>query len=201
MDLTISLQPKQLELLRLLESNTSDSATWIGYGGALGGGKSAGIRRVMLARRLKHPRTKGIIVRRVYKDLKDNHIDMYWMDFPELRGMFTEKDGIRLLNGSVIGFNYAENAMDVERQFSGPEFGDIFVDQAEQFAERELWQIKSRARWPGMPDGFAKTGLFFNPGGPGTEFLRRIFWLKQYKGSERPEDYRFIQAWFLAAFL
>ena len=149
----------------------------------------------MLARRLKHPRTKGIIVRRVYKDLKENHIDMYWMDFPELRGMFTEKDGIRLPNGSVIGFNYAENAMDVERQFSGPEFGDIFVDQAEQFAERELWQIKSRARWPGMPDGWAKTGLFFNPGGPGTEFLRRIFWLKQYKGTERPEDYKFIQAY------
>ena len=61
MEITISCQPKQLELLRLLESNTRYSATWIGYGGALGGGKSAGIRRVMLARRLKHPRTKGII--------------------------------------------------------------------------------------------------------------------------------------------
>ena len=38
-------------------------------------------------------------------------------------------------------------------------------------------------------------GLFFNPGGCGTEFLRRVFHLKQYHGKERASDYAFIQSY------
>ena len=178
-----------------MEAGGRNAATWIGYGGALGGGKSAAIRRVMLARRLQHPKTKGVIIRRVFKDLKENHIDMFWSEYPALRQWYTEKNGIVLPNGSVIGFMHAENRNDVDRQFAGPEYGDIFVDQAEQFSEGELFKINSRARWPGKPDGFCKFGLFFNPGGIGTEFLRRVFWLKQFKGGERPEDFAFIQAY------
>jgi phage terminase large subunit len=37
--------------------------------------------------------------------------------------------------------------------------------------------------------------LCFTPGGIGTEFLRRVFHLKQYKGNERSEDFAFIQAY------
>jgi len=206
-DIDIALQPKQLELLRLMESTGLDVPTWLGYGGALGGGKSAAIRRIMLGRRFKYPGTNGVIVRRVFDDVKKNHIDPFWREYPQLQEFYRVADHELILpNKSKILFMYAETTAEVERKFTGIEFFDIFVDQAEQFSESELRTIKTRNRWPGMLAGQCKMGLFFNPGGCGTEFLRRVFYLKQYKEQERPTDFEFIQAygwdnymWFLDA--
>lgn len=194
--LDIALQPKQLELARLMEARGPDVATWIGYGGALGGAKSGAIRRIMLMRRAKYPKTIGVIMRRVLADVKENHIQKYWEEYPELRQYYNSTDyEIVLPNGSRIKFMYAENSMEVDRKFYGPEFFDIFIDQAEQFSEAELRTINTRNRAPGAPDGLCKMGLFFNPGGCGTEYLRRVFWLKQYHGKERASDYAFIQSY------
>ncbi|HUA82657.1 MAG TPA: phage terminase large subunit [Bryobacteraceae bacterium] len=194
--LDIALQPKQLELARLMEARGPDVATWIGFGGALGGAKSGAIRRIMLARRGKYPRTIGVIMRRVLADVKENHIQKFWEEFPELRQCYNATDfEIVLPNASRIKFMYAENSQEVDRKFYGPEFFDIFIDQAEQFSEAELRTINTRNRAPGAPDGLCKMGLFFNPGGCGTEFLRRVFWLKQYHGNERASDYAFIQSY------
>jgi hypothetical protein len=194
--LDIALQPKQLELARLMEAQGPNVATWLGFGGALGGAKSGAIRRIMLARRGKYPGTIGVIMRRVLADVKENHIQKFWEEFPELRRYYNATDfEIVLPNGSRIKFMYAENAQEVDRKFYGPEFFDIFIDQAEQFSERELRTINTRNRAPGAPDGLCKMGLFFNPGGCGTEFLRRVFWLKQYHDNERASDYAFIQSY------
>ena len=179
-----------------MEARGPDVATWIGYGGALGGAKSGAIRRIMLLRRGKYPKTIGVIMRRVLADVKENHIQKFWEEYPELRKYYNSTDyEILLPNGSRIKFMYAENSMEVDRKFYGPEFFDIFIDQAEQFSEGELRTINTRNRAPGVPDGLCKMGLFFNPGGCGTEFLRRVFWLKQYQGKERASDYAFIQSY------
>jgi hypothetical protein len=194
--LDIAFQPKQLELARLMAAQGPDAATWIGYGGALGGAKSGAIRRVMLARRGQYPNTTGVIMRRVLADVKENHIQKFWEEYPELRRYYNATDfEIALPNGSRIKFMYAESRQEVDRKFYGPEFFDIFIDQAEQFSEEELRTINTRNRWPGAPEGLCKMGLFFNPGGCGTEFLRRVFWLKQYQGHERASDYAFIQSY------
>jgi len=194
--LDIALQPKQLDLARLMEARGPDVATWIGYGGALGGAKSGAIRRIMLMRRGKYPKTIGVIMRRVLADVKENHIQKFWEEYPELRQYYNSTDyEILLPHGSRIKFMYAENSMEVDRKFYGPEFFDIFIDQAEQFSEAELRTINTRNRAPGAPDGLCKMGLFFNPGGCGTEYLRRVFWLKQYHGKERASDYAFIQSY------
>jgi Phage terminase large subunit len=194
--LDIALQPKPLELARLMEAVGPNVATWLGFGGALGGAKSGAIRRIMLARRGKYPKTIGVIMRRVLADVKENHIQKFWEEFPELRRYYNATDfEIVLPNGSRIKFMYAENTQEVDRKFYGPEFFDIFIDQAEQFSERELRTINTRNRAPGPPDGLCKMGLFFNPGGCGTEFLRRVFWLKQYHDYERASDYAFIQSY------
>jgi len=106
-----------------MEARGPDVATWIGYGGALGGAKSGAIRRIMLMRRGKYPKTIGVIMRRVLADVKENHIQKYWEEYPELRQYYNSTDyEIQLPNASRIKFMYAENSMEVDRKFYGPEF-------------------------------------------------------------------------------
>lgn len=187
------LQPKQLEIGELIYKTGPEAATWIAGGGARAGGKSGGLRRIMLDRRMQRPGTPGVIVRRIYKDVNENHIQKYFAEFPEIRNYWRATDNeFRFPNGSRLCFRYAENQQAVDQSFWGVEWYDIFVDQAEQFTERELIIIKSSNRWPNAPVNDCKTGLFFNPGGIGTEFLRRVFHQKRYHANERAQDFAFV---------
>lgn len=154
-------------------------------------------------RRLAYPATRGVIVRRVWDDVKQNHVDKFLAEFPDFRPLYANKR-ITLPNGSDLLFMAAETKADVERKFFGPEYMDVFVDQAEQFSEEELRMMKMACRWPGQPDHACKLGLFFNPGGVSMEFLKRIFYERKYKAidlpdgtkvHEDPDDYAFIQAY------
>lgn len=209
MGIRVSLQPKQGLFDWLMENSP---ASWLGYGGSRGGAKSGAARRVMVRRRLQYPRTSGQIMRRVWDDVEKNHINKMWEEFPDLQPYYKSGshciDMPEQLGGGKIFFDSAENRLDVERKSYGPEFMDIFVDQAEQFTEAELVQIKTTCRWPGMSEHACKVGLFFNPGGVSADFLQRIFSTKDYRGDEKPEDYAFVQAygwdnsqWCLAALL
>jgi len=195
----IRLQPKQAELYDSMQRIGMDAPTTLGWGGSRGAAKSGGLRRVNLLRRIGLPGTKSVIIRRVYKDVKENHIDKYLEEYPFLRGHYSvSHETITVPTAgqpSPILFRYAENLETVKRQFMGPEYYDIFVDQAEQFSEQELRVIKTSNRAPNRKQGECKMALFFNPGGIGTEYLRRIFWQKRFEGSERSQDYRFIQAY------
>lgn len=135
-----------------------------------------------------------MILRRVWDDVLKNHVEKFKQDFPELAPLYANKE-ITLPNGSKIIFMAAETEADVERKFFGPEYMDIFVDQAEQFSEKELRLIKMAARWPGMGENACKLGLFYNPGGVSMSFLKRIFHDKKYTSEENPEDFAFIQAY------
>lgn len=187
------LQPKQLEIGKLFYRTGPDAATWIGGGGARAGGKSGGLRRIMLDRRIQRPGTPGVIIRRVWEELRFNHVEKYLIECPELRDCWQEgKHRFALGNGSTINFMYAENQQEVDRKFWGPEFYDIMIDQAEQFSEYELGIINTSNRWGTTPLGECKTGLFFNPGGVGTEFLRRVFSQKRFNGNERASNFAFV---------
>lgn len=187
------LQPKQLEIGKLVYRTGPDVATWIGGGGARAGGKSGGLRRIMLDRRMQRPGTAGVIVRRTYKDVNENHIQKYFTEFPELIPYWRATDNeFRLPNKSRICFRYYENKQAVDQGFWGPEWYDVFIDQAEQFTEYELLIARSSCRWPGAPMNDCKLGLFFNPGGVGTEFLRRVFHQRRFNSNENPENYAFI---------
>jgi len=191
--ITLSLQPKQLELGKLIYRTGPDAATWIGGGGSRAGGKSAAIRRIMLDRRQNRPGTDGCIVRRVWDEVKRNHVDEFMREWPELRDYWRAGDHeFRLPNGSRIVFAYAENQQEVDRKFWGVQYYDLFVDQAEQFSEYELQIMHTCNRWPDTALGECKTALFFNPGGVGTEFLRRVFAQRRFHGGERPTDYEFV---------
>ena len=186
------LQPKQFSLGQLIYRTGPDVATWIGGGGARAGGKSGGLRRIMLDRRYQRPGTAGVIVRRTYKDVNENHIQKYFSEFPDLIPYWRATDNeFRLPNKSRLCFRYYENKAAVDQGMWGPEWYDVFVDQAEQFTEHELTIMRSACRWPDAPMNDCKLGLFFNPGGIGTEFLRRIFHQRRYTANENPSNYSF----------
>jgi len=187
----IRFQPKQWELYRLARDGR---ATTIGVGGARGGAKSGGARRVMLRRRVDFPKSVGMIFRRTYPELLDNHILPMWREFPQLEAGYNKGEkNLTLPNGSIVMFRYGENQRAIE-SFLGKEFQDIVVDQAEALTELELQYLKSCCRWPGVAENQCKFILTYNPGGKGSGYLKRIFHLKAFRPEERAEDFAFIPA-------
>ena len=192
LNLEISLQPKQIQLLALVEDSP---ATWIGYGGSRGGAKSYAARAIMLKRRFDNPGTKGAIFRRTYDLVRENHVDKMLEEYPFLRPMYHMGDKeLRLPNGSVIAFRYGETPADI-KAYIGKEYQDIVVDQAEMLTPGELATLKSCCRRPGVPDTACKFILTFNPGNVGHAELKRVFTDRNFTSKERPSDYAFIPAY------
>ena len=210
--LRLTLQPKQRRILNLVRKTGSNAATKIGGGGSRGSTKSRTGRDIPLLVALENPGCLIYIVARNLGNLEDNYIKKYRSERPDIMEFYrgSPRPEITLppsLGGSVIGFRYADNPDDMTRLERGPEAILIVVEQAEQFTEEELIQIAKPARWPGAELNTAKVLYLFNPGGPGSSYLQRVFYLRQYSPNERPEDYAFVQMygwdnfeWFRAAF-
>ena len=196
-ELDILLQPKQYQLLEFLEATGDHIPRRLGYGGARGGGKSGALRRIAMILASSHPGIVIVIIRRHYGDLVENHVEKMAIEYPDFHERFYRKSESewRLDNKSRITLAYGDTARDVQEFSRGPEFTFLFVDQAEQFSEQELIWLTIPNRWPNAAKGFAKSAFFFNPGGPGTEFLRRVFFKREFKKDEVPEEWHFIQAY------
>jgi len=187
-------QPKQGDVLDLAEGN---DATWIGGGGGRGGAKSRCVQSVMLARRLANPGTLGTIVMRNSDQVRKYHEDAMLRAWPQLRDCYHKGDRkitLPFANGapSQIEFNYAETLDDVIRRFRSANYFDIAVDQAEQFTEEELREIKQAVRWPDVPEGTCKLILAFNMGGVGIGFLRKKFHDDEFNEREDPKSFAFV---------
>src|SRR5579859_5189128 len=110
------------------------------YGGARQGGKSDALLVFSIARRLKHPGSKGLILRRTLADLsKEGALISRSHDL--LSGVatyHTQEHKWRFPGGGVLEFSYCEHDMDVYN-YQGSQYDDICIDEAEQFTE---WQFK-----------------------------------------------------------
>jgi hypothetical protein len=190
----IVLQPKQVEVYDLMESGAS---TWIGNGGGRGGAKSGGMQRIMLARCMENHGTVRVIVMRNSDQVRRYHEDVIMRQFPELAPYYkkTERKLVFPMESgppSELIFTHAESLDDVINRFRSANFFDVAVDQAEQFTEQELREIKQAVRWPGVKMGTCKLYLAFNMGGVGIDFLRRVFHLHEFRENERREDFSFV---------
>lgn len=191
-NIRVPLQPKQRQLYNLMEDSP---ATVIGYGGSRGGAKSHGLRATMLLRRLKYHGTRGLIFRRKFKQLWENHIQPLFEQYPFMRNWYnTEHKELTFPNGSVIVFGCAEHPRDIY-DFQGQQYMDIGVDEATQMTEAELVFLKTCNRYPGIAESQCKMTLTMNPGGPGHAYVKRIFFDHNYHENERAGDYAFLQAY------
>lgn len=192
----VKLQPKQWELLRLVQATGPKVATKLGYGGAASGGKSRALREIAYTLATSESCTI-FIIRRNFGDLYENHIVRFLDEHPEIAHRYSagRKEFEIPETGSRIVFRYADTLEEVKAMSRGPEARYVFVDQAEQFSDQELLWLSRPNRDPNADENQCKFVLFFNPGGLGTEYLRRVFWLKQYHGDEKPHQFKFIQAY------
>lgn len=188
MRLDIYLQPKQKLFLATVEQV---KITF--YGGAKGGGKSKGVRDIMLLRRFQYGKTHGALFRRTYKELEGNHIRPLFKEYPELKKFWNEsKKLLTLPNGSTLEFCHCENENDVSL-YQGREFEDLAIEEAGQWTESMFRTLlgSNRSSVPGFKPRCLLTG---NPGGVGHGWLKRIFVDRRFTPLERPQDYAFVKA-------
>lgn len=192
---TIGFQPKQWDTL---QETKSGQASWIGLGGGRGAAKSAGLDRVALKLMMDEPGVVCALVMRTAAQVRKYHIEPILRTWPELNDYYAIQKGklkipVKLPVGytfSEMDIGYAENYAAVENFFRSGNYKYVLVDQAEQFTESELREMKKACRWPG---GGAKMLLSFNMGGIGIGFLRKIFHLKEYNDRENKDNYKFIK--------
>jgi phage terminase large subunit len=163
------------------------------YGGAKGGGKSKGVRDILLLRRFKYPGTHAGLFRRTYKELEGNHIRPIFKEYPGLRTYWNDsKKLLSFPNGSSLEFCHSENEKDIDL-YQGREFEDLAIEEAGQWTEAMFKKLlgSNRSSNPGFKSRCLLTG---NPGGTGHSWLKRLFIERRFTKFERPQDYAFIRA-------
>jgi len=188
MQIKITLQKKQREAIK-----ASESYPIVFFGGAKGGGKSYCIRARQTLRRLKYPKTKGLIVRKTYPELLSNHIRMFFVEYPMVKAWYNKAEKtIYWPNGSTTEFSYLQNTDDVYT-YQGREYDDIDVDEVTQHEYEVIKILRSSLRTtnPAIKPRMFLTG---NPGGIGHAEIKRIFVDRDFTPDENGHDYHFVQA-------
>lgn len=163
------------------------------FGGAKGGGKSFGLRSIILKRRFTFPGSTGAIFRRTYPELYANHISPLLTQFPALREYYNEgRKILSLPNGSSIHFCHCANEKDISL-YQGREFHDLGIEEVGQWTEQMFRTLHGSNR-SGDPRIPARTLLTGNPGGVGHGFLKRLFIERRFNDRENPSDYYFVQS-------
>jgi len=153
------------------------------YGGARGGGKSWAVRRLMLELLLRYDHSNGLILRRSYPELQQNHVRALLHELPKniAKNYNATSHTLTLPNGSVLQLGYCSRDADLLR-YQGCEYDFIAIDEAQQFQEYWYDCIRASLRSPrGYPTVLM---LAANPGGVGHNWIKRG-WIEECQDSKR----------------
>lgn len=181
-------QPKQEDFFCATER-------FIAYGGARGGGKSWAARTKAVVLALAHPGIQILLLRRTLHALRENHLLPL---LKQLHDAVTYKASNREFlfpNGSRIVLGYCAAERDV-LQYQGQGYDVIFLEEATQFTEFQFQALTESNRSSGLCESAFTPRMYLtcNPGGVGHGWVKRLFIDRDYRGSESPEDYRFIKS-------
>lgn len=180
--------PKQAQFLRA-------RCRYIAYGGARGGGKSHVARMKAELLCLRYAGIQVLFMRRTYPELKENHL---LPTMRELNGIAQYKGTDKAFlfpNGSRLKFGYCQYDKDL-LQYQGQAYDVIFLEECTQFPENVFTTMTESNRSSGLMQETFHPRMYFtcNPGGVGHAWFKRLFIDRDYKPTERAEDYLFIQA-------
>ena len=183
--ITMQLQPRQREFFKA-------RARHICYGGARGGGKSwaARMKAVMLCSR--YPGLRVLLMRRTFPELLENHVRPLQAMLAGIAQYKATENAFLFPNGSLLKMGYCATEADVY-QYQGQEWDVIILEEATHFTETQM-QFLTTCNRSTRTDFSARMYYTCNPGNVGHGWVKRLFIDRDYKGSERPEDYVFIPA-------
>ena len=178
-------QPKQAEFI-------NDRHKYLAYGGSRGSGKSFAIRERNIVYALTYPKSKQLVIRRTFPELYNNHIRPMaeWLNgfarYNDSRKEFT------FPNGSVVMYGYLDSPDRDILRYQGIETDQLYIDEATQFEEESFQKLTACVR--GANPYPKQTCITCNPGGIGHEWVSRRWVFRNFKDTENPDDYHFIQA-------
>lgn len=162
------------------------------YGGARGGGKSWAMRRKFVLLALRYPELRLLLLRRTLPELTENHVRPL---LRELSGFVKYNQTQRVFtfpNGSLIKLGYCDAEKDVY-QYQGQEYDVLGLEEATHFTESQMSFLTTCNRSV-RADFSPRMYYTANPGGVGHAWVKRLFIDRDYRNSERGEDYHFIPA-------
>ena len=176
--------PKQQIFLRA-------KSRYVAYGGARGGGKSEGVRIKAALLGLHWPGIRILIVRKTYEEVINNHVPQLKKILRDVARYNKTDKAFTFTNGSIIKLGYCAKDADLD-QYQGVEYDVIFIDEAGQLQEEWIRKINACVR--GVNRNPKRTYYTLNPGGPAHGYFKRVFVDRNFRDTEKPEDYTFIQA-------
>jgi hypothetical protein len=144
------------------------------FGGAAGPGKSYALLMLCLQRRLQHPKSTGLLLRRKFPELERSLIMKSRQYYPMFGAKYNGSNHTwRFPNGSVQEFGHMEHEHTVH-DYQSAEYNDICFDEASHFSEFQIRYMLSRLR-TGVPGCKSLFRLASNPGGVSHGFLKRRY--------------------------
>ena len=177
-------QPKQEEVARA-------KVKYVAYGGSRGPGKSWFVRFKAAGLAFNYDGIKILILRRTYKELQNNHIDILRAQLYGYAKYNDSEKRFTFPNKSTISFGYCDADSHVH-QYQGAEYDVIFIDEATQFKEEWLRVFPACLR--GVNEFPKRIYYTCNPGGVSHGYIKRLFIDREYNEGEDPDDYVFIKA-------
>lgn len=184
--------PKQVELE---EAVASRQFTAICIGGARGGSKSIGWRRIAQRYCLKLENFTVLFLRRELKPLTRNHLRFAHREADLIGGKFSSMKHSFPETYSEIEYGHCAEKNDWD-QYIGAEADLVVFEQAEQFEEIQFMEIGAAAGRVPRDDWRGLVGASENPNGPSSAFVDRLFVkknmdTKKFPGYD-PADYCFL---------
>lgn len=183
-------QPKQMLLhAACRQADNAGTADRIGYGGALGGGKTHGaFAQIAIDDCQRFPNLKVLFLRKVGKYARESIDDLRRTVLRYVRQDF-KNSLITYPNDSRIILGSYQYEKDIDNYLS-LEYDIILIEQAEQLSASKLELIHTRNR---SSKGFRPRMMYtFNPGGVSHNYLKELF-IKPYR-AENETDTKFIFA-------
>lgn len=171
------------------------------YGGALGGGKSRllrwyGPRRlIVLSDLFKIKNAVGMLACEDYPSLKDRQLSKFSIEMPrwlgKLHGDHRDYGKCFILKERWGGGVLCFRNLDDPSKYASAEFAFILVDELTKNKYDVFTHLRTRLRWPGLPDVECQFVGATNPGSIGHGWVKQL-WMDKVYGDEwvYPIDYR-----------